>query len=210
LENVADTSFRSLLALALLRARQALQHDLDECRFAGCVMLLRPVLKIEDRVSNAVGGSLLSLQQDPPHFVTYRVNGPRPSDPTTYFKDAIDSWRRSTMMMAAMAEESEGTFAAVLLPSPWSHPSQADPPNSTPEERSYYRPRSEPLHGIMERTLPVLRAAGVRTIDAGHTLDRSALTDPTVYLDGHGHLGPVGARALLDLTITQLLGMTFP
>jgi hypothetical protein len=114
------------------------------------------------------------------------------------------------MLMSAIAKKSETRFATVLVPSTWSHPSQGDPPDSPPEQRAYYRLRATPLHGMMERRLPALSAAGVQAMDASHALDRFAVTDRKIYLDGLGHFGPIGAQTVLDLAITQLLGTTAP
>jgi hypothetical protein len=210
LEQVGDTGFYSLLQLGLLRAQQAMQSEHDQCQLAACVMLLRPMLKIADSVVHALNASRAGGQEDPPHFVTYRIVPAKSADPSRYFAGAVNAWQRSIMLMSAIAKKSETRFATVLVPSTWSHPSQGDPPDSPPEQRAYYRLRATPLHGMMERRLPALSAAGVQAMDASHALDRFAVTDRKIYLDGLGHFGPIGAQTVLDLAITQLLGTTAP
>jgi hypothetical protein len=200
IERVADASFGSLAQLWLLQVRQATQRRLDQCRTASCLVVLRPILKLQTFLSGGLEtrGSAIAA---PTHFITYYSLHPGSHDPSLYYNHAIASWQRATTLMATLAEAAGAEFAEVLLPSSYVLPIHRDP--KAPQHR--YWERAVPLLARMVRAQSDLRSAGVRASDATHLLDGFAIGDTSGYLDEHSHLGLDGARVVIDFTAHELL-----
>lgn len=200
LDQLVATNEFAVLGVFFLRAAQSTQRRLDQCQTAACVVVHRPLLRLE----RALAGALSAIGKpatDQAHF----VHDPAPpaaervSDMTSA---SVLSWRRSTRMMSDLAKASGGDFLGILMPTPWIHASGALPPHSTPDQVAFYAKEIPPVTIEMMRASAEMRAAGINFIDASKFFDDVAMEQ--VYADQGGHLNIGGLERLVANTLDVL------
>jgi hypothetical protein len=202
LEQLAATDERSILGIFFLRAAQNTQQRLDRCQTASCVVAYRPLLRVERALAE-----MLSVSKSPRNELAHFVNFPAPpagENVTDFSHAAVLSWQRSTVIMENLTKGMGGEFMAILMPTPWIHPSGLLPPHSTPDQVAFYAKEIPPIAEEMRRAGVKMRTAGVNIVDASNFFDNVLME--SVYADQVGHLNERGLDKLVAMTLDMLIG----
>lgn len=202
LDQVSEASPGALLGLFALRRAQATKAQVEACETASCLMVHRPLLKVERWLADKL---LMNSQQDPrnlPHF----VNFPSPVHPTgpDRYDNLVQQWTVACRMMAVLTRLQGGTYVQVIMPTPWVHGGDPLPWQMAPQVPALYAQDAPLALHKMVAAGNELRGEGIRVLDATQLLDRLPLDESTLYLDYSGHLGPVGMKAFVNYTIDHL------
>jgi len=202
LDQAAAAHPGTLLGLLALQYAQSMQHQIEACETASCVMVNRPLLKLARSLSD-----VLVINSGNPYELAHFVSFPAADHPTgpDRYDEVVRQWQNASRMMAALTRLSGGAFVEIILPTPWVHPSHRLPWPVEPPVTALYGPDAPLALAKMTAAAAALRAEGISAFDATRTLDVLPIDDPQLYADYSGHMGAHAIKPIVDFTIDHLL-----